>query len=646
MSRKRKKRSIASFFPGAATDYDQIPEQNTPKDAPKEDISSKALLDIVVQKHYKVHILVFLVLSALFFVFAPVDYIPLLLAGVICTVVFLHLKHIRFTFEKWHEIAVFAVANLWLTLAFFGLDIFIANSLQLGPSQGFVYFTFCFIWTCYVLQSALDAFKWLGNRKVNLSPVNTPVENYWRKWLLLFAIMFAVFMVWQRAYNPIVISPDSWEYIDGWRIGTYYAHRSPVYSFLVYLVLSFAPTRPELQWVAFAQITAFSSLLATILMYFHIKRIRFIYLIPFAVILPLIPSFGQHTIVIWIDLTTGIAVLWLTYVLIRILDEVIINDTASNKQLLSFCLQLCLSLTLAYFIRPNTILVFIVMAPLLMLVFFFRKKWKLLASVCLSIALVLLIRYPGYTALMPQTTSTHEMMRMPPPEQVRYWAGIHDMQFTYYSGGSFSEKTYTKLRKHLPRLHDQTTIDNFSPYIIRGEGFGAVDLHELTIREFLTMYIDTFFRNPLLMLRSMLARNLQLWVISPRSPVSNINYIYIFDLPSWTTDFQAPSAPSLGVFRQHNFLTDLMDKYNNLMLLPVLSTFFWRIGFWASLLVVSMMALIIRKKYLYLFTFLPAFVYLGTLYLANGWPDFRYGLPGLFVGMFLPPLAILLKGKQ
>jgi len=120
-------------------------------------------------------------------------------------------------------------------------------------------------------------------------------------------------------------------------------------SFLVSIVATLAPTKPEVLWIAVAQNIAFSALLATILMYLHKRWIRFKYIKPVAVVLPLIPSLSLHTIVVWCDLANGMVMLWLTYVLVRLIDEVIIQNTASQKQLLSFCLQLFISMVLSYF---------------------------------------------------------------------------------------------------------------------------------------------------------------------------------------------------------------------------------------------------------------------------------------------------------
>jgi len=88
-----------------------------------------------------------------------------------------------------------------------------------------------------------------------------------------------------------------------------------------------------------------------------------------------------------------------------------------------------------------------------------------------------------------------------------------------------------------------------------------------------------------------------------------------------------------------------MDRYVAASMLPTPSMFVWRFGVWTALMVVSVMTLILSKRYFWLFAYVPVFVYLVTLLLASGWTDFRYGLPVMFVGMFLPVALFMGEGR-
>jgi hypothetical protein len=589
---------------------------------------------ITVKNHYKMHTVIFALLSIQFFIFTPVSFINKILAAAVCLSVSLHIKEIKFDLKRWYEIVIFVIVNAYLTLAIFGYDLLLTNTVHTERLLNVFIFGMGFIWTSYVLQSFLDAIKSLGHI---INRVCIPSNgHYWRKWLILLVIMSMLFLIWQRAFNPIVMSPDSWSYIDGWRRDYYSSFRSPVYSFLVSIICHLAPTKPEVEWVAIAQILAFSSLLASILMHFHKKWIRFRYIIPAAIILPIIPSFALHTIVVWCDLANGMTILWLTYVLVRVLDEVIIQNTASGRQKISLCIQLCIIMTLAFFIRSNSFLVYLVMAPVLALLFLLHKQWKLLTSVVLTVVFVFLIRFPGYDALNVHIDGYSG--------KAKYFAAIHDIQATYYSGGKLSEQTQNMLRKHIQKLDDTDAKAAFKPdWVSYQSQFYAYNLSELTFAGFLSMYMDSFIHNPAKMVKSMLFRVRAYWVIDTKGAIGCVNYTAIYN---HSTDIYSDQAPEISVYRQSNFLTRIANIYIKSMTLTIPATFIWRFGFWTAFLILSMLSFILQKRYIWLITYLPVFVYLVTLFLTSGWTDYRYGLPVFFIGLFLPLTLLMLNPQK
>ena len=576
---------------------------------------------------YKIHIAIFTLASALLFIFIPISFIDRFLAGVICFGVLIHIKNIKFEFNRWYEAVLFFIVCVYLMLSIVGYDLFLVNSMNLTIYSRLFYYASGLIWTCYVLQSFLDLIKKAGKIKGKICVAS--LDSYPKKWLILLAILVPVFALWQIAFNPIALTVDSWEYLDGWLYGYYVLFRSPLYAFFINIVCSIAPTKPEVMWIAIAQNIAFSSLLATILMYFHQRWIRFKYIIPVAVVLPLIPSFALHTIVVWADLFTGMALLWLTYVLFRIIDEIIINKTASKYQQLSFCIQLCISMVFTYFIRSNTFLVYLVMVPVLVLLFSLKKEWKLLITIAVSIIVVVLIRFPGYYALNVQVDiRAHEH---------RYHAAIHDIQATYYNGGRLSEQTLVAMRRYIRHLDAPDAKDMFRPdYVLYTEPFFDYDLSGLTFREFLTMYTDTFIRNPVDMTRSMLYRVRSYWVIAPKAEIDLVNFNRIVTPPA------GRSLSDISVDQQTNLLTSMLGEYMIAMNSSFPAIFIWRFGVWVALMIISIKTLIQDRRCIWLLAYIPVFVYIATLLLAMGWNDYRYGLPVFFIGMFLP-LALLLN---
>ena len=628
-------------------------------------------MTIDVGRNYKLHVFIFALLSWLLFPFSPIEFIHIALATFISICVLMHMKNIKFIFTNKRETILFVIVNLYLTFAIFGHDLFLLVTLEparlrdvIDSTQGsllwknfdydvnmpssnrgfqmymFLHYVIGFVWTSYCLQSAIDLLKFLSNKasglQIKQGTDDLIGKKYWKKWLVLFVIMVPLFMIWQRAYIIAIIGPDSWQYLHGWLIGAYYIFRSPVYSFLLNIILTLAPTHPEVEWIVFVKIFVFSALLATVLMYFHKRGIRFKYIIPFAVILPLIPSFGLQPIAILPDLANGMSMLWLTYVLVRILDEVILKQSAGKWQKVSFCVQLCLSLVFVFFMRANSFPVFLVMAPVLALFFVLRKQWKLFAAIGMSAVMVLLIQFPGHKALdVEEAYLPH-----------RYFAGIHDIQYVYFAGGNLSERTITALRSLLLNM-DDPGFDFMPGYA--AIHFYHVDFSGLTTRLFLSMYLDAFLNNPIQLIRAILFRIRFYWAIDPKGPISVVNFTvilseepFIDNMINENATIHLSRAPRLGVQRPNNWLTILMNEYIWFMNKSIPTTFIWRFGVWSALMVISVMLLLQQKRRIWLLTYLPVFIYFLTLVLTSGWPDHRYGLPVFFIGMFLPAALILL----
>ena len=596
----------------------------------------------IIKKHRaKLSAGLFALSSVYLFILTQVSFINKILAAAICIGVVLHAGKIKFKFSKLREAVLFLLVCFYLTFAFFGFDLFFEKTVHENLFMNLFTFVPGFIWTGYVLQSLLDLMKaaarYKGRRKDGSSDkpdksasIPSGSSSYTIKWILLFVIIFEILFLWKWVYNPVTLSKDSWEYLAGWRFGDYDSFRSPVYSFLIAVICRLAPTRPEVQWVVSAQIVALSALLSTFLIYLHRIGVRYKYAVAAAFILPLLPPLGLHTLVIWSDLACGISMLWLTYVLIRIIDEVLVKEAADRRAQISLCAQLVISLVLVFFIRSNSFLVYLVIAPALVILFAVKKNRKFLLAVIGSAVVVLLIRFPGYSALDVQTDRSAEM---------KYYAAMHDVQSVYYTDGNLSENTKSALRKYIKDLDFLDAGLYFIPdWVLYEEYYYYYDMSELRLGEFLSIYGDSLMHNPLKTLKSMFYRVRAYWVIDPKEEIAWVNYTNIYDRPNGVNGTQ---AAELGVYRKPVALADAADKYLEVMNTTIPATFVWRYGFWTALLVVSALFLAMRKQYIRLLAYIPVFVYLVSLYLTSGWTDYRYGLPVFLIGMFLPPAVIL-----
>jgi len=203
-------------------------------------------------------------------------------------------------------------------------------------------------------------------------------------------------------------------------------------------------------------------------------------------------------------------------------------------------------------------------------------------------------------------------------------------------------------RNRRTRLDEPEVRDGFIPdeagyvYNDLGGWTYVYDLSGLAFEEFVSMYADSFIHNPFKMIRSMFYRCRAYWVIDPKGYINCVNYISIYNP---FTKAYTSYVHEIGVNRQENILTRIMSYYMAFMITSIPAIFVWRFGFWVALMIISIMTLILQKKYIWLLAYLPVFTYLVTLLLSMGWTDYRYGLPVFFVGLFLPTIFIL-QGRK
>ncbi len=589
------------------------------------------MLSVSVNNHKNLHTFIFGLLSIYLFILLPVSFIHKFLAAAVSLGVALNIQKLNLSFKHWYEPLLAFLVNAYLTVAIFGYDLFMSHSLYSECLLNVLTFGIGFIWTSYLLAAILNVMQWVIDSKRHFAHMSS--DGYWKKWGILFTIMFAMFALWQIAFNPIVLSSDSWGYMDGWLNDRYGSWHSPLFALCINIVCSLSPVKPEVIMIAVWQNIAFSALLTTILMYFHQRWIRYRFIVPFAFALPLIPSFGLHTIVVWCDLATGMTMLWLTYALVRVIDEIILHKTASHKQQISLCCQLGLSLTLAYFIRSNSFFVYLIIIPILAVFFAIKKNKQLIITVASSIVLVLLIQFPVYSLLGVTQEGANDIFK--------YYAGLHDIQATYYSGGQLSPQTEANLKKYITNLDDAQAREGFQPdwFMVSIYKKDFRELSELKTSDFITMYVDTLIHNPVQMIRSIMWRMRAYLIIDTKNEIGCVNYTDIY-APSSTGD--GVTASEIGVYRNPNFLTTIMTKYIIKMNMQIPATFVWRYGVWVAFIVVSMLALILQKRFVWLLTYLPVMLYLLTLVLSMPWHDYRYGLSVVFIGMFLPIASLFL----
>jgi len=271
-----------------------------------------------------------------------------------------------------------------------------------------------------------------------------------------------------------------------------------------------------------------------------------------------------HFTTIWKDIPYAICVLWLTVILAYILWE--------DKQIKWYrMLELILALVGTCLFRQNGIVPYILVS--ILLVCMFRKRYKILTSVIVAFILILLIKIPLYQHI----GIVHN-------QDGGIYIGLgQDIMGVYYNGGNLSEDGM-EIVTILSNMDVNSYV--YSPY--RSDASYGLNVSKL---KFIRAYTDTFFKNPVLMIRTIMCRLDAVWNIfmGQDGRLDLVGY-------TGTTDYYEKWVNLWGK-RKDNFITELIQRWVSYSISnPILNTIQWRSGLWFLLVVFSFLLMCWRKK--------------------------------------------------
>ena len=585
----------------------------------------------------KFSMVVFVFLSVYFLIIAPNEHINRTL--------FLMLSMLSFFgFNKYKESkrigssVLESLLTLYIAFSIFGFHTIFFSRNSYERLTDIVIFILGVLWTVYFVQALL---YFVGMLSEKWSATNSIQEraSYWRKWVLFLFCSLPAFLLFQFAFNPAITTPDSLVGL-GHIIGEpLFNHHPPLHTLAVAFIMQL--TGGDVRFVVWAQILAFSSILATCLCYLGKLGVQKKKLIISAILIPLIPSIGLHGTTVWKDIPFAIAMLWLTYICVRIYKELYnSNEKASSRMILSISIQLCISLVLVFFLRANGFMAYIFTFVMLFLVFIAIKRKRMILSLIFSLVIIVLIQFPFYNHM--------NVVESGFSGEARYYALLLDLQAVYYDGGTLSENSLFLLRRSIPEIDSVDVRENFQRDWVHWNDY---DLSEMEMGEFLFMYADTFVRNPFLVSRSVLTRTRAYWKIGVGEQINTINWVPLITYRQGDAALVAyrqgdAENPLINAERTPNFMTNFMQhQYLPFMHGPLTGVFVWRFGIWVLLMNVFIVYKLIKKDYRILMIFVPIYSYLLSILLANGWTDYRYGLSVFMIALFVLPF-LMISGRS
>jgi hypothetical protein len=471
------------------------------------------------------------------------------------------------------------------------------NPVTLNKPLNWLFFILVWLWVAPIMISLLYLLELM--KKAALDRLNPTPENTrpLRARLLLIMITMLVGATYLVAYNPAIMSPDSfsqWQQASG--IEPLVNWHPPFHTLLIRALIMIRPS-PSL--VALAQIFYFALIFSAALMIFYHRGVKLKILALLLFLFVMIPTNGIHLVTLWKDVPYAITLLWLTLILIK----VILFEYGKKRPFL-LASELCVALVFAYFFRQNGIIVYLIYSLFITFYLVRRSIFKPLVGVFLSIAIIILIRYPLYGHLQVE----------PAPPGNKYVALINDLAGAYFEGGSLTPEA----ELYLASVVDLDQFKKvYSPYRANYDYYRP-ELDQTQMLKFLKIYSHTFINNPLLMINSILCRLDLYWNITTGKG-AYIGVLNFREISNW-------EQFAIHFYRKENNLTAFFDlaSKGTVYLSPTL-LLFWRFGFWLLMLFSGYLFAVKYNCKILIALTVPIMANLLSLALSSGWLDYRYG---------------------
>lgn len=453
----------------------------------------------------------------------------------------------------------------------------------------------------------------LGYRRNELKKTKTVGNMPWSVYFTCFGIIMLAALTYMRAFNPAISSPDTlfcMEHAINSIRGVVNWH-PPFYILWLKAIVSVCNSAYT---VLLVQYIWFALVFLEGMRFLYRRGISSAFIIAVTILIALNCGNMLHLTTIWKDIPYTISVFW-----VSILIAKFVLEEQSRKWIIY--VELIAALVCTALMRQNGMVVFIVLIPVLL--YSFRKNRRMLFACITSVVLVLTVLFPLYKYLDIQENK----------DGGKYVGLGQDIMAVYYNGGILNDQAM-----NIVNVLSNNNINEFryNPYYATS----SMAL-QISVTEFIGAYLDTFVRNPVLMIREIIVRQDGIWNLLPGQDggLVLLNYIGTMDGTEWN---------KLVPARENNFITERLYEYTSRSVsTPLLNIIEWRIGIWTLLSVIACAVCVLFKnnRQLWLLYSVPV-GHVLSLMLALGWSDYRYYWPLMLVDLFLILLTLTIRKDE
>lgn len=352
--------------------------------------------------------------------------------------------------------------------------------------------------------------EWLATRKIQIAAHKSTGKLY----AIFLSIMTGWWLLWLSGFYPATMSVDSfvhWKQVTG---ANPLNDHHPILYVLIIKALTGIWNSPAI--IAFFQIVALGSVMASFLVFLYKAGIPFKWLLILAILTAIIPVNGIMVITIWKDILFCVWLVWLTLTI----AEVVTGTYIFNETTTLVCL--CVSLLGVALLRHNGVLASYCVTLALFILAIKTKRRGLM----ISLALFLLVFFTFKKIFMPF------VFKVPPvADGFQKTPLVHGMASVIVYNGNLAPATRAEMVKLLP---EEKWKELYSPYSADGYIYETgtpfiENLSEVPTSKVMGLYIKTFFANPWLITKDRLSGCELLWNVNQGDGSSNYAWLSVIE---------------------------------------------------------------------------------------------------------------------
>lgn len=429
-----------------------------------------------------------------------------------------------------------------------------------------------------------------------------------RSFIFFFIASLIGPLIYFTAYYPGCLSPDS--YVQ-WNEASGLSRISDVHPALLTLLIKLL----SLIWHSPAVLILFNILLfayvcGAIASYFHLKGIKFSYLLLLVLFIGFVPTNGRMLVTFWKDVTYAIGMLFMFFVMLKhVMDKNYIQTKL-------FLYEFIFSAIIIHISRHNGLFVIVCLLAILLLVIKGARQRVFKAALFIS-----LFFFAGNLFVFKVLKAGKGVYG------IEHAAARH--LATFLMEGKLTEKEKQVLVKVMP---EQDWRQNYSPYTVEGYFHGPV---KNNYRMYVTQYKSEIFqllvkniiRHPLVFIKSELHITQLIW-----RPVGKEG--------SYLNTYCRECGP--GVRKSVRAFTDNLTYNSDLIKRPFYTRYlFWSGGTYFMFYLLMLGLFLFKKRASLLILLLPELINCFSLALAVTSQDFRYMYSSIIIFPFVLTFILL-----